>query len=89
MYFLSLFMCQIVFLGGWLFFNIVGWVGCSGGLLRVVPCVRSCVRAVRMPSGNQMRFKVLGFPFSLLARDRFPSRLWDLVSPRSGPSMLP
>jgi hypothetical protein len=57
----------------------VGGVSPTGKSFRVVPCVRACVRAVWMPSENQIKFRVWGLPFSLLSREAFPFPLGDLV----------
>ena len=75
----------------WMYISEVGGVSPTGKSFRVVPCVRACVRAVWMPSENQIKFPVGplpfsllaagGLPFSLLWREVFPFPLWDLVSP--------
>ena len=56
-------------------YRIFGGVSPTGKSFRVVPCVRACVRAVWMPSENQIKFRVGVFPFSLLAAGAFPFSL--------------
>ena len=46
-------------------YRSLGWVGPTRKFFRVVPCVRSCGRAVWMPNGNQIKFWVALLPFSL------------------------
>ena len=60
----------------------VGGVSSTGKSFRVVPCVRACVRAVWMPSENQIKTGYVWIiPVSLVCREVVKFPLGNLVSP--------